>query len=287
VREATERLAALRVEPEDASAVLRARPLLDDAAAEHLVLGRVAQLRTAMGVPGPLPPWPDLLPGWGRAGRLVYPWVFVTALPDALAHQRTRGIDSSVALPALANLAHQMRRHRLLFGYAGLHEQDWLTRHFRGLIHVLGRLHFERTTWSGTPAAGGPDTGEPVLDLHIPAGALTPEACDAALARARAFFAEHFPEEEYRYAACSSWVLDPQLREYLAPDSNIVRFQSRFTLDPDPGPDMTTTLIDFVFDRADAALDSLPIGTSLQRGIVAHARSGRPWHFRRGWFQLP
>ena len=287
--QATEHLRALRVEPEDLAAVLDARSLIEHHSVERLVLDHVAKLRAAIGVPGPLPPWPDLLPHFGRAGRLVYPWVFVTALPHALAYQRARGIDAAVALPSLANLAHQLRRHRLLFGYAGLHEQDWLTRHFRGLIHVLGRLHFERATWLGTSAAGagGPELGEPVLDLHIPSGALTPEACDAALSNAVSFFATHFPEERYRFATCSSWVLDPQLREYLDPASNIVRFQSRFSLAPEPGPDRTRTLVDFVFDRADADLDALPTATSLQRGIVAHARSGRPWHFRRGWFPLP
>lgn len=286
--EAAERLAMLHVDPEDALAAVNARHLLDERELQQLVADRATELRSTLGLPGPLDPWPDLLPQWGRVGRLVYPWVFVTALPDVLDYQQARGIDRAIALASLANIAHQMRRHRLLYGYPGLHEQDWVTRHFRGLIYVLGRLHFERARWTGASAAplGGPDSGEPVLDLHIPSGALTPESCDSALALARQFFAAHFPEEKYRYATCTSWILDPQLASYLSASTNIIRFQRRFRLDPDVGPDKTRTLIDFVFDRDDPDLDTLPRDTSLQRGIIAHARAGRPWHFRRGWFSL-
>jgi GNAT-like C-terminal domain len=34
-------------------------------------------------------------------------------------------------------------------------------------------------------------------------------------------------------AICTSWLLDDQLAAYLKPDSNIIRFQRRFSLLPD------------------------------------------------------
>lgn len=188
--------------------------------------------------------------------------------------------------PLLGTLSAQLANRRELHGEGGLHTQNWMTHHFRGAVYALGRLHFERLV---APAgdAEGPQAGEPVLGLHIPEGRLTPESVDDALNRAVTFFAEHFPAEPYRYAVCTSWVLDPQLAGYLAADTNIIRFQRRFTLRP-PGPaDDSGTVVEVLFKRPLAELDQLPRDTTLQRAVVDHIRAGRPWHFRSGWFPLP
>jgi hypothetical protein len=251
------------------------------------------QLVENMGRAGDLGPWPHLAEGNGSAGRFLYVWVFLATLPAVRRYHSAQGIPDEASWEILAALGAQLDNHRALHGSGGLHTQDWMTVHFRGLIYALGRLYFERIPiWfdAGAPAAHEatrpPRQGDLSLGVHIPEGRLTPESCDASFARARAFFPTHFPDEDYRYATCVSWVLDPQLEEYLSPATNIVRFQKRFTLLPAGEGSDNATVVQFVFRRPLADLDDLPQETTLQRAIVEHIRAGRHWRFRTGWLVL-
>ena len=40
----------------------------------------------------------------------------------------------------------------------------------------------------------------------------------------------HFPDDKYKGYMCGSWLLDPDFRLVLGPDSNIVRFRNRYRL---------------------------------------------------------
>ena len=72
--------------------------------------------------------------------------------------------------------------------------------------------------------------GDNIIGVHIPATTdLSAEACDAAFAQAKEFFATYFPEYEYRYFTCHSWLLDESLRNYLPKTSNILQFGNLFT----------------------------------------------------------
>jgi hypothetical protein len=123
--------------------------------------------------------------------------------------------------------------------------------------------------------------------VHIPdAGPLAPAACDESFAWAREFFPRHFPSEAHRVARCRSWLLDPQLAEYLDPHSNIVRFQRRFELSEDVR-DGSDDILWFVFRRrGDVDLEALPQRTTLERAVVTHLRAGRSWHERSGTVEL-
>ena len=69
--------------------------------------------------------------------------------------------------------------------------------------------------------------GEAYLDVHIPHGTpFTEESCQESFCMAREFYAKHYPEFEYNYFGCYSWLLDTTLRKLLREDSNIVKFQS-------------------------------------------------------------
>ncbi|GAA1613617.1 MULTISPECIES: acyltransferase domain-containing protein [Kribbella] len=245
------------------------------------------QLVQHLGTTGPLPPWPDLPPATGAVGRFLYVWAFLATLPVVRRYHAARGISDADSWPILAVLGAQMANRRELYGEGGLHTQNWVTHHFRGAIYALDRLHFERQrSWFDARTHGGPAPGEPVLGLHIPEGRLTPESVDAALDRARSFFRTHYPDEQYRFATCVSWVLDPQLTQYLPADSNIIRFQQRFTLLPGTDKDDSATVVEFLFKRPLTELDLLPRATTLQRAVVDHIHAGRSWKFRTGWFPL-
>ncbi|WP_433501597.1 hypothetical protein ACQP1K_20195 [Sphaerimonospora sp. CA-214678] len=132
--------------------------------------------------------------------------------------------------------------------------------------------------------------GDTAIGLHIPeSGPMTPEAVAASLDEARAFFPRHFPGERYTAFSCGSWLLDPQLLEYLPEDSNIVRFQRRFELAPYEEPeglDADVEVLRFVFRTLTTPLDRLPRRTVLQRAIVDHLKAGRHWHWRQGHFPI-
>lgn len=154
--------------------------------------------------------------------------------------------------------------------------RSWLTLHARGGVYELGRLQYQR--------------GDTTLGLHIPeAGPLTPQAVEASLDQARAFFPRHFPDEHHTTFSCGSWLLDPQLLHYLPEDANIVRFQQRFELEPYEQPegiDADVEVLRFVFRTLTTPLDRLPRRTALQRAAVDHLKAGRHWQWRRGHFPI-
>jgi hypothetical protein len=84
---------------------------------------------------------------------------------------------------------------------------------------------------------------------------------------------------------CTSWLLDEQLADYLPADSNIMRFQRRFTLTDDAVVDDHEPLR-FIFRRVPADLGKLPRDTTLQRALVDHLERGKHWRIRTGWFPL-
>jgi hypothetical protein len=264
--------------------------------------------------PGTPVHWPDAPAAAGPAGRYFYVHLYLAALPAALAAHRALGVPEDVTRATFADLGEKMRLYRLAHGVGGFDRQAWLVRHFRGTLFRLGRLQFDRTwldaaAYGGAPdtgapdgggdagdrSGGGPADGDPVLEVHVPGdGPLTPRACADSYARARAFFARHFPDERYAYATCRSWLLDGQLAEYLPPGSNILRFQRRHRLFG-ARTDCDDAVLEFVFHlppgatrtAGAAALDRLPQDSTLQRAITAHLRAGRHWQLRCGWTALP
>lgn len=221
-----------------------------------------------------------------QLGRYFFVYVYLAALADVRRFHMQRRISDEISWATLSDLGRNLKRDRLLLGDGGLRTSRWLTLHFRGSIYQLGRLQFNRMNVRAAHVADAFREGEPALGIHIPeSGPLTAEACDDSLAQAPPFFTRHFPETPTPLALCTSWLLDPQLAEYLPPDSNIVRFGRRFTLVGD-GYDGDADVLRFVFHRIGPNVDDLPQRTTLEHAIVAHLRAGKHWRNRTGWLEL-
>lgn len=219
--------------------------------------------------------WPVLPTSLGPAARWVYVPGFALAADRVRAAHRDRGIPAEVSDASLADLGRQMAIHRRVFGTSGLETHGWLTQIWGGGIVDVGRLQGE---WLAAETVG----------LHIPeTGPLRPAEVDASLARIRADWGTWFGERPRR-AVCSSWLLDPQLAEWLPASSNIVGFQRRFTLRPGGSVDDQGPLY-FVFRRRGLpvpdGLAELPRDTVLQRAVADHLAAGRHWLMRTG--ELP
>jgi hypothetical protein len=302
--ELAELLCDLAVPQEEINPIVAARGALASDEALNWLLDRCVRLLVRdMGVVGPargegappgprLPELPPLPEESAAAGHWFPVYVFAAAAPHTRAYHRALGIPPDVSRRTLADMGRQFAIHRRRHGTAGLANPYWLLRHFRGVLYQFGRLQYERTrldraTGEAVTAAGLPyGPGDPGLALHIPDfhGPLSPDACDDSLARARVFFARHFPAERPTVATCHSWLLDPQLADRLPADSNIVRFQTRFRPGrPDPAPADHLPL-SFVFGDPARPLAAHPRRTTLQRAVLDHLSAGAHWHEGTGWF---
>ncbi len=291
--------ARLGVQPMDAAEILDAWPALDQSPEWWWLLHHChLQLVALMGKPytSPPPQWRPLPQHLGPLGRLFYVYVFLATLPTIRQWHHQRGITDAVSWATLADLGENLAIHRRMFGVASLDDPQWLTLHFGGKLYRLARLQFER--WRLSPrwpiyndeAKDNGITlkpGAPALSVHIPesGGPLSPDVCSESFELARSFFAHHFSEETYNFARCSSWLLDPQLANYLPSTSNIVCFQRRFHLVPG-GTNDDSAIIRFVFRRVAFSIDDLPQRTTLERAVVAHLRAGEHWQVRSGWLAL-
>ncbi|MCX2946884.1 acyltransferase domain-containing protein [Lentzea sp. NEAU-D7] len=270
----------LAVRPDDAAEVVAGWP---DAGSplwtpelRWLLDRSIALVRADLGGHQWLPPGPALPRDRGPAWRHLYVYAYLALVDVVTHHHRERGIPDAVTWTTLADLGRNLAIDRRMNREGWPVMQSWLTLHTRGAVYELGRLQHHR--------------GDGALSLHIPdSGPLTPQAVAASLDEARAFFPRHFPGEHYTAFSCGSWLLDPQLREYLPGDSNIIRFQEMFELEPheeQEGLDADVEVRRFVFRTLSTPLDRLPRDTVLQRAVVDHLRAGRHWHWRRGRFPI-
>jgi len=199
----------------------------------------------------------------------VLPMLALLAIADDVrAFHRARSIPAAISDRSLSDLGQQAWVHRRTFGVFGLEPYRWVNTSYCGNLYWLGRLQFN--------VVSRPDGW--ALSTHIPeSGPLTPESVDDAFRQAAAFFAEHFPDYPAREFHCISWLLDPQLTEVLKPESNMVKFQQRWTLEENLGP-VDDDAIFFVFRRrGDIDQSQLPRDTSLQRAILDKIATGGHW----------
>jgi hypothetical protein len=275
-----ELLDRLAVRPDDAAEIMRGWPdpssPLWTPELRWLLDRSTALVHADLGGHGWLSPGPELPRDRGPAWRHLYVYAYLALVDVARGYHRDHGVPDDVSLRSLADLGRNLAIDRRMRGEGWPVMQSWLTLHARGSIYELGRLQHH--------------PGDTAIGLHVPdAGPLTPEAVGASLDEARAFFARHFPDEPYTAFSCGSWLLDPQLREYLPEGSNIVRFQQMFELVPyeeKDGPDADVEVLRFVFRTLSTPLDQLPRRTALQRAIIDHLRAGRHWHWRHGRFPI-
>lgn len=278
--EAPTLLERLAVRPADAAEILAGWPDADSPLwtpeLRWLLDRSIALVRADLGGFGWLSPGPELPRDRGPAGRHLYVYAYLALVNPVRGYHREHGITDAVSWATLADLGRNLDIDRRMHRQGWPVMQSWLTLHARGGLYELGRLQHQR--------------GSTAVDLHITeAGPLTPQAVDASLDEARAFFPRHFPDEHYTAFSCGSWLLDPQLLRYLPEDSNIARFQRRFELEPYQEPDgldCDVEVLRFVFRTLTTPLEQLPRRTVLERAVVDHLRAGGHWNWRRGRFAL-
>jgi GNAT domain-containint protein/N-acyltransferase family protein len=290
----TQDLAALGIQPEDRTDILRSLELPKEwrwliERAFHAILTDIGDFEGTRLMP--------ILPkDLGLHARCFWIAVFLHAVQDIRHWHKSHAIPNHISWDTLADLGRHIKLYRQRNGHTGLDTHLWMSLHFRGALFALGRLQYQMyhlktgpagpLFWYDDSTEPGLRRGDPALSLHIPeSGPLTPAACAESFAQARAFFARHFPEYADGVATCTSWLLDDQLLEYLEPDSNIVIFQRRFHLVPG-WHESDSSAFHFVFGSTPDRIDQLTPRTTLERAIAEHVRRGRHWGMRTGWLDL-
>ena len=284
------------VRPHDAEAMLAARPDPGrDGNWSLLLRGAVAELRQRMD--RPLDPlgytaWPMVPEAAGPVGMFVYAWALLTVVPELLEVHQRRGIARGVTRDTVAALGEVMAAHFEVTGVrgVGLFPLWGPPQRVCGVDYTIGRHDFTRAELAFGDGVAGYG-----LQVHVPpSGPLIESESKASIERAEQFFAEHYPDQPISALVCKSWILDPQLAEYLTPDSNLIRFQHRFQLlphvplDDDSEGDREMMRLGLRLmvpadgPLADADLDRIPHTTTLHRAFVTHLRNGGHWHKRTG-----
>lgn len=291
--EAEDLLKRFGVDGADQADVLASRPDPVEHPALWWVLDRVFHdILATMGQPVSIvgfSAYPALPLSTGARGRHLPVWTFLALVPAIRRFHAERGIPDTISWNSLGGaLVVALRAHRSVMGVSGLGLWGFgwtLPLRFRGVDYQLGRLGYHLGEMSLSSGSCGY-----VLGVHILAGErLDLEACTTSMTRARAFFARHFPERPITMFTCESWLMDPQLADYLNPNSNIVGFQRLFNILPLLDHQEATSrsdedILEYVFQQAShASLDQLPQNTSLQKAYVEHLRSGHHWYVRTGW----
>ena len=105
----------------------------------------------------------------------------------------------------------------------------WLKYHLTMKLFRIGRLQFCHTMAEKEYPEYGIKKTDGTLDVHIPAdGKLDIDECRRSFAMAKEFYEKYYPEKQYTYFNCHSWLLDRTLKKYLSPESNITRFGDMF-----------------------------------------------------------
>lgn len=247
----------------------------------------------------PIPIWGDLDDA-GASGRFFYFYLFAICYDAVLDDLRRGGCPPDVLDTTMTIVPRHVRIHQRKWGSTGFDPGWWLLPVLRGEMLQIGSLQFHRVNlgignlspepWYApeeSDARGvGFRRGDPSIGLHVPYGtALGPHDLDVTLARAREVLGALWPVDQRRLATCQSWLLDAQLADFLDPQSNIMRFQERFTL-LDGCYDNDEETVGFIFQRPGATLRELPRDTTLQRGILDLLERGGHWRARPGWFDF-
>lgn len=158
----------------------------------------------------------------------------------------------------------------------GLANYNWIKNHLNCELFRIGRLQFQLFKCSNKLldySCFPFDCGENVINIHIPQGEkLIYSDCIASLKEAVVFFNKYFPDYNYRYFFCESWLLYGDNCFFMEPSSNIMQFSAMF--DIVCSVDIDKQSIERIFGKRQLNKKKYQENTSLQRSAKAHLLNG-------------
>ncbi len=158
----------------------------------------------------------------------------------------------------------------------GLKNYNWIVNHICLELFKIGRLQFQIFkfpyviyNYNKTPIK----FRENVIAVHIQQGEkLDYDQCVKSIEKAKIFFSKYFPDYKYSYFVCDSWLLYDKNREFMKPDSNIIKFQSLFNITMSRPADAQA--IEKIFGKREKDVRCYAQKTSLQKAAKEYMMNG-------------
>lgn len=194
---------------------------------------------------------------------------------EAEKNYKEKGISREIYLDTMSDIKIWCGNN----GNKGLKAYGWLSNHVKTELFRLGRLQFQlyecknkTLLYKKLPFS----YDEKLIYVHIPQGEkLTTEECIKSFKMAGEFFSTYFPDYNYRYYFCESWLLNEGNKDFMKEDSNILKFASLFTHGYSMKIDEQA--IERIFGKRRLFKRNYPENTSLQKSAKAYMlKGGRP-----------
>lgn len=193
-----------------------------------------------------------------------------------------KGIDRKILLDTLSDIVIWTNTWSDLKSELWLGETEWLGNHFEMRLFKLGRLQFCMRGAEADIPSGKTSKGDNIIEIHIPAtGPLLHDECVKSIENAKNFFAKHYPEYEYKYFTCRSWLMDTSLRQIQKPESNILKFQDMFEIFNEKQSDAILKYV-FKWDTSRADIKNAVCTSSFSKKVKERALSGEPFYTALG-----
>lgn len=158
----------------------------------------------------------------------------------------------------------------------GLKNLPWIKNHLNFELFKLGRLQFQiykcdnRTlNYDLLPF----NFGENLIYVHIPQGEkLVYAECVNSLKNAKSFFGEYFPNYDFDYFFCESWLLYGENWQFMNSSSNILQFSTLFDLVYSFDDDRQA--IERIFGKRQLIKSKYQENTALQRSAKRFMQNG-------------
>ncbi|MDE6471136.1 MAG: acyltransferase domain-containing protein [Eubacterium sp.] len=185
---------------------------------------------------------------------------------------KTLGIDDRIFLDTVDDIRIWCENN----GNKGLKNYNWIKNHISCELFKIGRLQYQLCTCKSRMLKYDLlpfDYGEKVIYVHIPQGEkLIYADCVKSLKMAKVFFEKYFPDYNYRFFFCESWLLYDENFQFMQPSSNILQFSSLF--DVAYSCDMDAQAIERIFGKRCFDKKKYPENTALQRNAKAYILNG-------------
>ena len=193
-------------------------------------------------------------------------FVFLLSLAEKLKpNYELLGIPEKVYYDTMDDMRCKLYECMECKGVPGTFVIDWYDRFFRLELAAYGRFQYEARWYDGKLA----------VNIHIPSSGIpiTDEVRLASYKEAYEHLHYLFPDGKVLFM-CNSWLMFPDLKEFLPADMNIIKFQSDFRIVERHERDNFEDLWRIFGRYADLPYDKLPRDTKLRAAYADWLCSG-------------
>ncbi len=155
---------------------------------------------------------------------------FINAANPLLERYKKAGIDEEIFWASMHDLKWKLEECHQVYGIWGTFVGVWFPDFYHLKRFALGRLQFERAKFKCEEYTGKEihlKNGDAVYNVHIPSsGKLDMDSVVQSMKKAYEFY----HETGNMAIVCSSWLLDPDIREAFPENSNIKKFGDCFDI---------------------------------------------------------